>query len=169
MPNPRVANPRVAERAPWRSTKRGVAGVCSLIEMPTDSCHFFCTPGNPCVTPLVTRGEGSFRYQGVSTRGGLATRQVCPLEGSKNPKIGKRGFRRGDHPNSNKKTLGLTPVRFGSVTVRAWDSSSGSGLQFQRFLSGKVFFSLFQFNAVSTRKGQLRFWVFLRAGGHPNS
>ena len=44
-------------------------GVSSLLEFPTDSCHFFCTPGNPCVTPIVTRGEGSFSYQGVSIRG----------------------------------------------------------------------------------------------------
>ena len=39
------------------------------MESPTDSCHFFCTPGNPCATPIVIRGEGSFSYQGVSTRG----------------------------------------------------------------------------------------------------
>ena len=44
-------------------------GVSSLLEIPTDSCHFFCTPGNPCATPIATRGEGSFSYQGVSTRG----------------------------------------------------------------------------------------------------
>ena len=40
---PPVANPGVAERAPWRSTKHGVAGVSSLLEMPTHSCHFQCT------------------------------------------------------------------------------------------------------------------------------
>ena len=45
------------------------------MEIPTDSCHFVCTPGNPCATPIVTRGEGSFSYQGVSTRG-LGTRQI---------------------------------------------------------------------------------------------
>ena len=44
-------------------------GVSGLLEIPTDSCHFFCTPANPCATPIVTRGEGSFSYQGVSTRG----------------------------------------------------------------------------------------------------
>ena len=50
-------------------------GVSSLLEIPTNSCHFFfCTPGNPCATPIVTRGEGSFSFQGVSTRG-LGTRQ----------------------------------------------------------------------------------------------
>ena len=31
--------------------------------------HFFCTLGNPCATPIVTRGAGSFSYQGVSTKG----------------------------------------------------------------------------------------------------
>ena len=31
--------------------------------------HFFCIPGNLCATPIVTHGEGSFSYQGVSTRG----------------------------------------------------------------------------------------------------
>ena len=39
------------------------------MEIPTDFCHFFCAPGNPCATPTVTRGEGSFSYQGVSIRG----------------------------------------------------------------------------------------------------
>ena len=28
----------------------------------------------------------------------------------------------------------VAPVRFGSVTVRAWDDSSGSGFRFRRFL-----------------------------------
>ena len=69
VPNPLGANPLVAERAPWRSSQSCVTGVSSLLEMPTDSCHFFCTPGNPCATLIVTRGEGSFSYQGVSTRG----------------------------------------------------------------------------------------------------
>ena len=66
VPNPPGANPLVAETAPWRSSQSCVTG---LLEIPTDSCHFFCTPGNPCATPIVTRGEGSFSYQGVSTRG----------------------------------------------------------------------------------------------------
>ena len=69
VPNLPGANPLVAERAPWRSSQSYVTGVSSLLEIPTDSCHFFCTPGNPCATPIVTRGEGSFSYQGVSTRG----------------------------------------------------------------------------------------------------
>ena len=74
MPNPRVANPRVAERAPWRSTKRGVAGVCSLLEMPTDSCHFPCTSDTP------VRLQNSLAWKALSAsrglaRGGLGTRQ----------------------------------------------------------------------------------------------
>ena len=39
------------------------------MEIPADSCHFFCRLGNPCATPIVTCGEGSFSYQGVNTRG----------------------------------------------------------------------------------------------------
>ena len=75
MPNPRVAEPRVVERAPWRSTKRGVAGVCSLLEMPTDSCHFPCTSDTP------VRPQNSLTRKALSaTRGlasgGLGTRQL---------------------------------------------------------------------------------------------
>ena len=40
MPNPPFANRRVTEKAPWRSLQSGVAGVYSLLEIPTDSCHF---------------------------------------------------------------------------------------------------------------------------------
>ena len=71
VPNPPGANPLVAERAPWRSSQSCATGG----QQPTIGnpyrflCHFFCTPGNPCATPIVTRGEGSFSYQGVSTRG----------------------------------------------------------------------------------------------------
>ena len=44
VPNPPVANPGVAEKAPWWSSQTPlVAGVCSLLEIPTDSCHFPCT------------------------------------------------------------------------------------------------------------------------------
>ena len=82
--DPLEINPLVAERAPWRSSQSCVPGVSSLLEIPTDSCHFFCTPRNPCPTPTVTRGEGSFSYQGVSTRGVRHTpvHQECqdPLE-----------------------------------------------------------------------------------------
>ena len=39
VPNPRFANPGVAEKAPWRSLQSGVAGVHSLLEIPTDSYH----------------------------------------------------------------------------------------------------------------------------------
>ena len=61
------ANPLVAERAPWRSSHSCVTRGQQPLEIPTDSCHFLCTLGNPCATPIVTRGEGSFSYQGVST------------------------------------------------------------------------------------------------------
>ena len=37
------------------------------------------------------------------------------------------------------------PVRFGSVTVRGWNGSSGSGFRFRRFLCKKGF-SVFQHN-----------------------
>ena len=68
------AQPPVLTPAGWKSPLEVFVvlcekGVSSALEIPTDSCHFFCTPGNPCATPLVTRGEGSFSYQGVSTRG----------------------------------------------------------------------------------------------------
>ena len=70
VPNPPGANPLVAEKASWRSSQsRVTGGQQPIVEIPTDSCHFFCTPGNPSATPIVTRGEGSFSYQGVSTRG----------------------------------------------------------------------------------------------------
>ena len=69
MPNPPAANPLVAERAPWRSSQSCVTRGQQPIGNPSDSCHLFCTPGNPCATPILTRGEGSFSYQGVSTRG----------------------------------------------------------------------------------------------------
>ena len=37
------------------------------------------------------------------------------------------------------------PVRFGSVTVRGWNGSSGSGFRFRRFLCEKGF-SVFHYN-----------------------
>ena len=45
---------------------RGSAAYRKSLQVPVIS---FCTPGNPCATPIVTHGEGSFSYQGVSTRG----------------------------------------------------------------------------------------------------
>ena len=88
MPNPRVANPRVAERAPWRSTKRGVAGVCSLLEMPTDSCHFPCTSYTP------VRPQNSLTRKALSAtrglaRGGLGTRQSDQISMAYNKKSPK--------------------------------------------------------------------------------
>ena len=70
VPNPPGANPLVAERAPWRSSQSRVTGVQQPIANPYRFLsHFFCTPSNPCAAPIVTRGEGSFPYQEVSTRG----------------------------------------------------------------------------------------------------
>ena len=44
----------------------GAAAYWKSLQIPVISP---CTSGNPCATPIVTRGEGSFSYQGVSTRG----------------------------------------------------------------------------------------------------
>ena len=81
MPNPPGANPLVAERAPWRSSQSCVTGGQQpIIGNPYRFlCHFFCTPGNPCATSIVTRGEGCFRYQGVSTRGVRHAPVLCHL------------------------------------------------------------------------------------------
>ena len=40
VPNPPFANPVVAEKAPWWFLQSGVAGVDTLLELPTDSYHF---------------------------------------------------------------------------------------------------------------------------------
>ena len=68
MPNPGVANPRVAERAPWWSTKRGVAGVCSLLERPTDSCHF------PCTSDTLVRPQNSLARKALTATKGVSKR-----------------------------------------------------------------------------------------------
>ena len=69
VPNPPGANPWWL-KGPFGGLRSLVwQGVSSLLKIPTDSCHFVCTPGNPRATPIVTRGEGSFSYQGVSTKG----------------------------------------------------------------------------------------------------
>ena len=71
VPNPPGANALVAGRAPlvqWRSSQSCVTGGQQPIGNPYRFI-FFSTPGNPCATPIVSRGEGSFSYQGVSTRG----------------------------------------------------------------------------------------------------
>ena len=70
VPNPPGAKPLVAERALWRSSQSRVTGGQQPAGNPYRFLsHFFCIPDNPCATPIVTRGEGSFSYQGVSTRG----------------------------------------------------------------------------------------------------
>ena len=70
MPNPPGANPLVAERAPLEVfailCDRGPAAYWKSLQIPViSSAHLV----NPCVTPIATRGEGSFSYQGVMTRG----------------------------------------------------------------------------------------------------
>ena len=69
VPNPPGANPLVAERASLRSSQSCVTGGPQPTGNPYRFLSFFCIPGNPCATPRVTHGEGSFSYQGVSTRG----------------------------------------------------------------------------------------------------
>ena len=73
VPNPPVANRGVAERAPWRSTKRGVAGVSNLLEMPTDSCHF------PCTSDTLIRPQKSLAQKALSTTKGLARGRLGTL------------------------------------------------------------------------------------------
>ena len=63
MPNPPVANPGVA------STKRGVAGISSVLEMPTDSCHFPCT-SDTLVRPHTHSHERLFQLPGLLAGGG---------------------------------------------------------------------------------------------------
>ena len=77
VPNPPFANPGVAEKAPWRSLQSGVAGVHSLLEIPTDSCHF---PSH--LTPS-SYPNGHFAGKALSATsglapGGLGTRQKAP-------------------------------------------------------------------------------------------
>ena len=74
VPNPPGANPLVAERVPWRSSQSGVAGGQQPIGNPYRFLSFLLHTWQSRETPMVTRGEGSFSYQGVSTRG-LGTRQ----------------------------------------------------------------------------------------------
>ena len=69
VPNPPGANPLVAERAPWRSSQSCVTGGHKPIGSPYRFLSFLLHTWQPCATPIVTRGEGSFSYQGVSTRG----------------------------------------------------------------------------------------------------
>ena len=66
VPNPPFANSGVAERAPCRSMKRGVAGVSSLLDMPTDSCHF------PCTSWHLVRPQYSLARKALSATRGLA-------------------------------------------------------------------------------------------------
>ena len=70
----RIGNSSDSGESSWHAVKIGVSIANDSRESiratkPTDSCHFFCTPGNSCATPIVNRGEGSFSYQVVSTKG----------------------------------------------------------------------------------------------------
>ena len=56
----------VAQRAPWRSTKCGVAGVSGLLEMPTDSYHF------PCTSDTLVRPQHTLARKALSATRGLA-------------------------------------------------------------------------------------------------
>ena len=69
MPNPPAANPRVAERASWWSTKRGV-GQWSIRDAYNRFLSFPMHLRHPRQTPVLTRMEGSVSYQGVSKGGG---------------------------------------------------------------------------------------------------
>ena len=69
VPNPPGANPLVAERAPWRSSQSCVTGSQQPIGNPYRFLSFLLHTRQPCATLILTRREGSFRYQGVSTRG----------------------------------------------------------------------------------------------------
>ena len=66
VPNPPCANPLVAERATWRSSQSCVTGGQQPFGNPYG---FLLHTWQPLCDPMVTRGEGSFSYQGVSTRG----------------------------------------------------------------------------------------------------
>ena len=131
-----------------------------------------------------TSGGHSRGYPGPKLRSG----QVKILE--------KQAFQRG-HPwpegadvhdpkgfpkTSVRKTLGWIFVprslksltnsgwpHFGSVTVRAWDSSSGSGFPFRRFLSGKGFCFCISIRtrSTTTRDRNLRFRGAVSTGGSP--
>ena len=74
VPNPPFANPGVAEKAPWRSLQSGVAGVYSLLEIPTDSYHFpsHLTPSSDPNSHFTRKALSS--TPGLAP-GGLGTRQ----------------------------------------------------------------------------------------------
>ena len=79
MPSLPGANPLVAERASWRSSQSRVSGDQQPIGNPYRFLSFCAHLATPCATPIVTRGEGSFSYQGVSTRGGWALARDCDV------------------------------------------------------------------------------------------
>ena len=66
VPNPPFANPRVAEKGPWRSLQSGVAEVYSVLEIPTDSYHLHAH-----LTPL-SDTNSHFARKALSATPGLA-------------------------------------------------------------------------------------------------
>ena len=69
MPNPPGANPLVAERAPWRPSQFRVTGGQLPIGTPYRFLSFLLHTWQPLCDPNSHSWEGSFSYQGVSTRG----------------------------------------------------------------------------------------------------
>ena len=69
VPNPPFANPGVAEKAPCQSLQGGVAGVYSLLEIPTDSYHFpsHLTPSSDPNSHFARKAL--FSYPRVSAQG----------------------------------------------------------------------------------------------------
>ena len=61
-----------ADKVPWRSSQNGVAWGQQPIGYACRFLSFSLRIWNPRQTPIVTRMEGSFSCQGVSTKGGEA-------------------------------------------------------------------------------------------------
>ena len=107
-PNPPVATPGVAERAPWRSTKRGAAGVSSLSWMPTDSCHF------PLTSNTLVRPQYSLARKALQLPVGLQRRVRHSPEQAWNTKNEKRD--RG-HDSQPRPRLHLNPQPQGGTKL----------------------------------------------------
>ena len=68
-PNTPGANSLVAERAPCKSSQSCVTEGQQTVGNPSRFRSFLLHTWQPRATPMATRREGSFSYQGVSTRG----------------------------------------------------------------------------------------------------
>ena len=77
MPNPPLANPRVAERAFWRSSQSGVAGGQQPIGNPYRFLPFLLHTWQHPLDPLV--GKALSATRGLAP-GGLGTRQRCLIK-----------------------------------------------------------------------------------------